>query len=100
MDAFDKIKLSFDRIFNTHAIQDGTPPFEFYSESFNKADYGLAVRIEEGLANQTYNLENFILVVFLLLLATTIGIGVAILINQKKIKKQLQQLLEQKKDEP
>lgn len=39
-------------------------------------------------------------IIIICLLVISISIGIAILINQKKIKKQLQQLLDQKKDEP
>lgn len=89
------MKLYFNKLFNTHAIQDGTPPFEHYIEAFEKADYGLAIRIEEGLAAQTTNIELFIITIAGIITLLIIILGAAILWNQRKIKKMLRQIQEQ-----
>lgn len=89
-----KLELWFNRIFNTHAVQDGTPPYTHYIDSFDKSDFGISVRIEEGLAHQTTNIELFILIATILILLTIIMTGIILYSNQRKIRKELRQLRE------
>jgi len=90
--------------FNTHAILDGTPTWETYFENhiqdFGENNFGLAIRIEEGLAIQTANIELFITVIASILALLIIIFGIAILWNQRKIKKMLREMQKQKGNEP
>lgn len=92
MDTKTRLILRFNMLFNTHAVQDGTPPFEHYIDSFERQDYGLAIRIEEGLAAQTTNLELFIAIAAGIIVLLIIIFGIAILWNQRKIKKMLREM--------
>lgn len=85
----------FNKLFNTHAVQDGTPPFAYYSDSFSKADYGVSVRIEEGLAAQTQNIELFITILAGIGMSLLLILGIVIIVNQCRIRKQLRQIQEQ-----
>lgn len=76
----------------------GGIPWETYLNEMKKEDFGLALRIEEDLAIQNRGIA-IMLAITLIIISI---FAIRILWNQRKIKKQLQRLLEEqeKEDKP
>lgn len=93
-----EIKLAITNFFDSIAAAGGVP-WEHYIDDFSKADFGLALRIEEDLARQNRGIAIIIAIAVLILSI----FAISILWNQHKLKKMLKKLLEDKtseKDKP
>ena len=90
----NRIKWNYLNTFNFWGFNQPAT-WENWTTTEGLRNEGVAVRIEEALGIQTANIELFIAAIAGILALLIIVFGIAILWNQRKIKKMLRQIQEQ-----